>query len=65
MPDFKFFVFDSKLTTYAGLDRLDEAEITRRSAVLLEQIINLPASAWRTVTLDLPRRKYRAPRSKR
>jgi hypothetical protein len=42
-------VFDSKLTTYAGLDRLDEAEITfmtlrRRSPALLKEIVNLPAS---------------------
>jgi hypothetical protein len=63
----RHLVFDSKLTTYAGLDRLDETEITfmtlrRRSPVLLREIVNLPASAWRTVTLDLPQRKYRTPR---
>jgi hypothetical protein len=63
----RHLVFDSKLTTYAGLDRLDEAEITfmtlrRRSPALLKEIVNLPASAWRTVTLDLPQRKYRTPR---
>jgi len=60
-------VFDSKLTTYEGLDRLDEQGITfitlrRRSAKLLKEIANLPASAWRTVTLDVPHRKYRTPR---
>jgi len=60
-------VFDSKLTTFKGLDRLDEEGITfitlrRRSANLLKQIANLPASAWRTVTLDVPHRKYRTPR---
>jgi hypothetical protein len=63
----RHLVFDSKLTTYAGLDRLDEAEITfmtlrRRSPALLKEIVNLPTSAWRTVTLDLPQRKYRTPR---
>jgi len=63
----RHLVFDSKLTTYAGLDRLDEAEITfitlrRRSPALLKEIVNLPASAWRTVNLDLPQRKYRTPR---
>src|SRR5262245_1103718 len=63
----RHLVFDSKLTTYAGLDRLDEAEITfmtlrRRSPALLKEIVNLPASAWRTVTLDLSQRKYRTPR---
>src|SRR5499427_4140442 len=59
-------VFDSKLTTHKGLDRLDEQGITfitlrRRSASLLREIANLPASAWRTVTLDVPHRKYRTP----
>jgi len=60
-------VFDSKLTTYSGLDRLDAAGITfitlrRRSPKLLAEAANLPASAWRTVELDLPHRKYRNPR---
>jgi transposase len=59
-------VFDSKLTTYAGLDRLDAMGITfitlrRRSPKLLAEVANLPASAWRTVELDVPR-KYRHPR---
>lgn len=60
-------VFDSKLTTYAALDRLDEAEITfltlrRRSASLLKEVANLAPSAWRTITLDVSHRKYRTPR---
>jgi hypothetical protein len=60
-------VFDSKLTTYAGLDRLDAKGITfitlrRRSPKLLNEIANLPASAWRTVELDVPHRKFRHPR---
>jgi transposase len=60
-------VFDSKLTTYEGLDRLDEQGITfitlrRRSPALLREIADLPPSAWRTVTLDVPHRKYRTPR---
>ena len=60
-------VFDSKLTTFAGLDRLDAAGITfltlrRRSPKLLAEVANLPASAWRTVELDIPHRKYRNPR---
>ena len=63
----RHLVFDSKLTTYAGLDRLDEAQITfmtlrRRSPKLLREVVNLPTSAWRTVDLDLPQRKYRTPR---
>ena len=61
-------VFDSKLTTYEGLDRLDAAGITfmtlrRRTKGLLADVDDgLPPSAWRTVTLDLPHRKYRTPR---
>ena len=60
-------VFDSKLTTYDGLDRLDAADITfitlrRRSPKLLAEIEQLPPSAWRTVNLDLSSRKFRTPR---
>src|SRR6266853_1130331 len=60
-------VFDSKLTTYEGLDRLDAAGIIfmtlrRRSKGLLNEVDELPASAWRTITLDLPSRKYRTPK---
>jgi hypothetical protein len=61
-------VFDSRLTTYANLARLDaEFGITfltlrRRSPALLREIAGLPRSAWRTVQLDVPARKYRTPR---
>jgi len=63
----QYLVFDSKLTTYEGLDRLDEAGIIfitlrRRSPALLKEIAELPPSAWRTVTLDVPHRKYKTPR---
>jgi hypothetical protein len=59
-------VFDSKLTTFEGLDRLDEDGIIfitlrRRSPALLKEIADLPPSAWRTVNLDVPHRKYRTP----
>ena len=60
-------VFDSKLTTYDRLDRLDAAGITfitlrRRSPSLLAEIDHLPLSAWRTVTLEISSRKHRTPR---
>ena len=63
----KHLVFDSKLTTFEGLDRLDEQGIIfitlrRRSPTLLKEVENLAPSAWRTVTLDVPHRKYRTPR---
>ena len=60
-------VFDSKLTTYQGLARLDTMGIPfitlrRRSPALLKEIVLLPRSAWRTAELDVPTRKYRTPR---
>jgi len=60
-------VFDSRLTTYAHLARLDEMHIEfitlrRRSPRVLREIVNLPRSAWRVVELDVPTRKYRFPR---
>jgi len=63
----RHLVFDSRLTTYAQLARLDEMHIDfitlrRRSAGILKEIVNLPRSAWRTTELDVPTRKYRFPR---
>lgn len=63
----RHLVFDSRLTTYANLVRLDEMGITfitlrRRSRSLLREIALLPRSAWRVVELDVPTRKYRTPR---
>ena len=60
-------VFDSKLTTQGGLARLDKMDIPfitlrRRSRKLLEEVYGLPPSAWRTIELDVPTRKYRTPR---
>ena len=60
-------VFDSKLTTFANLSRLNELDITfmtlrRRSPGLLRQVVNTPRSAWRTVHLDVPHRQYQDPR---
>lgn len=63
----RHLVFDSRLTTYANLARLDEMGIAfitlrRRSSKLLKEITLLPRSAWRTIELDVPTRKYRTPR---
>jgi hypothetical protein len=63
----RHLVFDSQLTTYANLVRLHDMGITfitlrRRSQALLKEIALLPRSAWRTVELDVPTRKYRTPR---
>jgi hypothetical protein len=50
-------VFDSKLTTYEQLDRLDQKHITfitlrRRSPTLIAEINDLSSSAWRTINLE-------------
>ena len=63
----RHLVFDSRLTTYRNLARLDDLAITfitlrRRSPKLLAEISSLPISAWRRVTLDVPARKYKTPR---
>jgi hypothetical protein len=60
-------VFDSKLTTYQALAQLDTMNIAfitlrRRTPKLLKEIVLLPRSAWRTIELDVPTRKYRTPR---
>jgi len=60
-------VFDSQLTTQEGLAELDGMGISfltlrRRSPKILKEIVLLPRSAWRTVELDIPTRKYRTPR---
>jgi transposase len=60
-------VFDSRLTTFKNLARLDKMEITfitlrRRSPSVLKEIYALPRSAWRRIQLDIPTRKYRTPR---
>jgi hypothetical protein len=60
-------VFDSHLTTQQGLAELDGMGISfltlrRRSPKILKDIVLLPRSAWRTVELDIPTRKYRTPR---
>ncbi|MDH3461952.1 MAG: hypothetical protein OEM00_13485 [Burkholderiaceae bacterium] len=63
----RHLVFDSRLTTYAHLARLDQLGIPfitlrRRSASLLKEVTDLAASAWRRVTLDVPARKFKTPR---
>ena len=60
-------MFDSRLTTYEKLARLDSMNIAfitlrRRSPKLLREIVLLPRSAWRVIELDVPTRKYRTPR---
>ena len=60
-------VFDSRLTTYANLSKLNQMGITfltlkRRSPRLLQEILARPASAWRTISLRNVARKFRTPK---
>lgn len=63
----KELVFDSKLTTYHNLSRLNQMGIEfitlrRRSRKLLAEIHQVPDSAWRRIELDNVARLYRTPR---
>jgi transposase len=63
----RHLVFDSKLTTYGRLERLDADGITfitlrRRTPKLLAEVAALAPSAWRRVHLEIPSRKYQNPR---
>jgi hypothetical protein len=60
-------VFDSKLTTYRNLSRLNELGIPfitlrRRDPKMLQEIHAQPASAWRRIELESIARAYRTPR---
>ena len=60
-------VFDSKLTTYKTLARLNAMGITfvtlrRRFPALKQHLLNAPAGAWRRVEIDASHRKYRHPK---
>jgi hypothetical protein len=60
-------VFDSRLTTYAYLDRLNQRGIRfitlrRRTRKMLAAIWGRPASAWQRITLPALTRKYRTPK---
>jgi hypothetical protein len=60
-------VFDSRLTTYAHLDRLRQRDIhfitlRRRTKKMLGAIYSRPASAWQRITLPALTRTYRTPK---
>src|SRR6266545_1530956 len=60
-------IFDSKLTTYANLNRLNQKNIAfitlrRRSTKMLREIALEPTSAWRRIELEGVARAYRTPR---
>jgi hypothetical protein len=60
-------IFDSKLTTYGHLNRLNQMGIAfitlrRRSAQMLQKIYQEPVSAWRRIELQGVSRIYKTPR---
>jgi hypothetical protein len=60
-------IFDSKLTTYANLSRLNQQGIhfitlRRRSRHILREVANVPTSAWQRIELDGVTRLYKHPR---
>jgi hypothetical protein len=60
-------IFDSKLTTYANLNKLNRMGIQfitlrRRSKKLLDATAQTPASAWRRIELESTSRAYKTPR---
>lgn len=60
-------IFDSKLTTYANLDRINRMDIAfitlrRRTKKILDEIRNEPVSAWRRIELEAVSRAYRTPK---
>jgi hypothetical protein len=60
-------IFDSRLTTYANLNKLNRQGISfitlrRRSAKMVQQVAARPASSWRRIELENVSRAYRTPR---
>ena len=60
-------IFDSKLTTYANLNKLNQMGVgfmtlRRRSKKMVREINNEPPSAWRRIELESVSRIYRTPR---
>jgi len=60
-------IFDSKLTTYANLNKLNQHHVQfitlrRRGPQLVHELLARPRSAWRQITLDGVSRVYKTPR---
>jgi hypothetical protein len=60
-------IFDSKLTTYANLNKLNRQDVQfitlrRRGPQLLHDLLARPRSTWRRITLDGVSRIYKTPR---
>jgi hypothetical protein len=60
-------IFDSKLTTYANLNKLDRQGVQfitlrRRGPKLMQELATQPRSAWRRIELEGVSRIYKTPR---
>jgi hypothetical protein len=61
--DPRWLYFDSKVTPYAELNRLNQRgirfiTIRRRGASVLRRLKGLPASVWQRAVLNIPKRRY-------
>ena len=59
-------VFDSKLTSYNNLSTLDSDGIKfitlrRRGQKMIDEVQSIPASEWKRIKIDTPKRKYKNP----
>jgi hypothetical protein len=60
----EWLYFDSKLTTYEELSRLNErgvffVTIRRRGPAILKRLMAQPASAWTRAVIDIPKRRQK------
>jgi hypothetical protein len=60
----KMLIFDSKLTTYKNLSKLNQDDIKfltlrRRGKKLIEHVRHIPKPQWKTIELDKPKRKHK------
>lgn len=63
----KELIFDSRVTTYANLNRINRMQIDfitlrRRSEQMLNEVFTAPTSAWRPINLKGVSRAYRTPK---
>jgi hypothetical protein len=61
--DPRWLYFDSKVTTYAELNRLNERDIRfitirRRGAAVVRRLRALPARVWQRAVIDVPKRRH-------
>lgn len=63
--DPQWLYFDSKLTSYVQLSRLNQRHIwfvtiRRRGAAVLRRLRQLPSTAWHKAVIDIPKRRHKS-----